>query len=201
MAERKDFVSNGLVTLRHKYVAEELNARKGADDISASYLTPDVDKNLSIQEQHAQTYHQVRDNLNIRLNQALATLKTQIELEKQDFEKCQAAYGRMEKLLAKFADMPKPKEFEEDSDALTKIEQLRVDFFSAKAAYQRRAEVSPVNNSPVTNSPQISLLPELNSLQQIQMFKMGLFFALPLIIGIIAGCAIIAWVIVITWGG
>jgi hypothetical protein len=108
----------------------------------------------------------------------------------------------MEELLAKFADMPKPGEFEENTDALTKIEQLRVEFFSAKAAYQRRTEANPENNkTPVTNSPQISLLPELNSLHQLQMFKMGLFFALPLIIGIIIGCVAIAWAIIITWGG
>jgi type III secretory pathway component EscR len=112
--------------------------------------------------------------------------------------KCETAYERFEKLIEKFADLPKKIELEEHSEALTQLEQLRVEFFSAKAARARRDEVSPVIN---TNSPQISLLPELNSLHQIQMFKMGLYFALPLIIGLIIGCCIIAWAIIITWGG
>ena len=198
MAKRKDFVSDGLVTLRHKYVDEHLNALKGDADTSASYLTPDVDKNLSIQEQQVQTYHQIRNDLDIRLNQQLAALEAQIDIEKQDLNKCEAAYERFEKLIAKFADLPKKIEIEEHSEALTQLEQLRVEFFSAKAARARRDEVSPVIN---TNSPQISLLPELNSLHQLQMFKMGLYFALPLIIGLIIGCCIIAWAIIITWGG
>ena len=143
MAERKDFVSEGLVTLRHKYVADELNARKGADDVSAAYETPEIDKSLSIQEQHAHTYRQIRDDLNIRLNKELVELKTQIEVQKQDFKKYEAAYDRIEKLLAQFTDMPKSTEFEENPDALTQMEQLRVDFFSTKAAYQLKSETSP----------------------------------------------------------
>ena len=201
MAERKDFVSEGLVTLRHKYVADELNARKGADDVSAAYETPEIDKSLSIQEQHAHTYRQIRGDLNIRLNKELVELKTQIEVQKQDFKKYEAAYDRIEKLLAQFTDMPKSTEFEENPDALTQMEQLRVDFFSTKAAYQLKRETSQTATSAGTNSPQISLLPELNSLHQMQMFKMGLFFALPTIIGVIIGCVIIAWAIIITWGG
>ena len=200
MAKRKDFVSDGLMTLRHKYVAEELNSLKGDDDISASYSTPDVDKNLSLQEQEMHIYHQVRDDLNIRLHKELAELETQIDLEKTDLEKCQAAYDRFQKVLEKFNAMPKAAEIEEDPEALNKIEQLRVEFFSAQAACERRAEASPINNSPVAGSPQVSLLPELNSLHQMQMMKMGLYFALPVIVGIIIGCAIIAWAIVITLG-
>ncbi len=200
MTERKDFVSEGLVTLRHRYVADELNARKGADDISAAYDTPDVDKGLSIQEQQAQTYSQIRDDLNIRLHKELSALKTQIEVQKQDFKKYEAAYDRIEKLLAQFSDMPDFSEFEENPGALKQMEQLRVDFFSTKAAYQLKNETSQAA-APITNSPQISLLPELNSLHQLQMFKMGLFFALPMIIGVIGGCVIIAWAIIITWGG
>ena len=201
MAERKDFVSEGLVTLRHKYVADELNARKGADDVSAAYETPEVDKSLSIQEQHAHAYRQIRDDLNIRLNKELVELKTQIEVQKQDFKKYEAAYDRIEKLLAQFTDMPKSTEFEENPDVLTQMEQLRVDFFSTKASYQLKSETVQAATSAGTNSPQISLLPELNSLHQMQMFKMGLFFALPTIIGVIIGCFIIAWSIIITWGG
>jgi len=201
MAKRKDFVSDGLVTLRHRYVAEELNSLKGNDDISASYSTPDLDKNLSIQEQQTQIYHQVRDDLDIRLHKELAALETQIDVEKHDLKTCEAAYDRFGKVLEKFAEMPKSSEIEEDPEALTRLEQLRVEFFSTKAACARRTEASPVNNSaPVTSSPQLSLLPELNSLSQLQMLKMGLFFALPMIAGIIGGCAIIAWVIIITWG-
>lgn len=201
MAKRKDFVSDGLMTLRHKYVAEELNARRSDDDIYASYKTPGVDQNLSIQEQQIQMYHQVRDDLDIRLHKELAVLETQIDREKQDLKTCEAAYDRIKKVLEKFAEMPRSTEIEDDPEALIRLEQLRVEFFSTKAACARRAEVSPSNHAPATNSPQLSLLPELNSLSQLQMLKMGLFFALPMIAGIIAGCAIIAWVIIITWGG
>ena len=200
MAERKDFVSDGLVTLRHKYVADELNARKGAGDISASYQTPDVDKNLSIQEQQMQIYHQIRDDLNIRLNKELAALKYRIELEKQELKKCEAAHDKVGKLLERFSDMPEFADFDENSMTLARIEQLRAEFFSAKADLPDKTELSQVSNSPAAGSPQISLLPELNSLHQMQMFKMGLFFALPLIIGIIIACGIIAWVMMITMG-
>lgn len=199
MTERKDFVSEGLVTLRHKYIAEELNARKGADDVSASYETPGIDKSLPIQEQHVQAYCRIRDDLNVRLNKELAALETQLEIQKQDLKRSEAACDRIQKLLTQFADMPKSAEFEGNSNVLAQMEQLRVDFFSTKASYQLKSEAAQVV-SPGTNSPQISLLPELNSLHQMQMFKMGLFFALPMIIGVIAGCAIIAWAIIITWG-
>jgi hypothetical protein len=199
MAKRKDFVSDGLMTLRHKFVAEELNALKGDDDVSAAYKTSGIDKNLSIQEQQAQIYHQIKDDLNIRLHEELAELETQIDLEKNDLKKCEDAYERFQKVLEKFSSMPKSTEIEKDSEALARLEQLRVEFFSAKAARERRAEVSPINNSPA-GTPQISLVPEMNSLHQMQMMKMGLFFALPVIVGVIIGCAIIAWAIVLTLG-
>jgi len=200
MAKRKDFVTEGLVTMRHKYVAEELNSLKGDDDVSAAYSTPDVDKNLSVQEQQLQVYHQIRDDLDIRLHKELARLETQIDLEKQDLKKCEAAYDRFGKLLERFTEIPRITELEETSSTLTELEQLRVEFFSIKAACKCRREVSPVCNTATANSPQISLLPELNSLTQLQMLKMGLCFALPLIAGIIIGCIIIAWVIILIFG-
>jgi len=96
--------------------------------------------------------------------------------------------------------MPEFADFDENSKTLARIEQLRAEFFSTKAALPDRPEVSQASNSHAAGSPQISLLPELNSLHQMQMFKMGLFFALPLIIGIIIACGIIAWVMMITMG-
>ncbi|MBU8902659.1 MAG: hypothetical protein KOO69_07960 [Victivallales bacterium] len=200
MAKRKDFVSEGLVTLRHKYVAEGLDARKGDDDISGIYSDPDLDKNLSIQEQKIQTYHQMKDDLNIRLQQQVATLKTEIELEQQSLKNYEEAHKRFDEVVEKFTDLPESTELEEKSDALTRLEQLRVEFFGTKSACKRVLEKSPVHNVPVANSPQISLLPELNSLNQLQMLKMGLCFAFPLIVAIVIGCIIIASVIILTFG-
>ena len=200
MAKRKDFVSDGLVTLRHKYVAEGLDSRKGDDDISGIYSNPDLDNKLSIQEQKIQRYHQIKDDLNICLQQQIATLETEIELEQQSLKNCEEAHKRFDEVLEKFTNLPESAELEENPDALTQLEQLRVEFFGTKSACNRVLEKSPVNNAPVANSPQISLLPELNSLNQLQMLKMGLCFAFPLIAAIIIGCIIIAWVIVITLG-
>lgn len=199
MTKRKDFVSDGLVTLRHKYVAEGLDARKGDEDISGINSDPGFDKDLSIQEQKIQSYHQIKDELNICLQQQIATLETEIELEKQSLNNYEEAHKRFDEVLGKFTDLPESTELEKNPDALTRLEQLRVEFFGTKAACKRVVEKSPVHNTPAGNSPQISLLPELNSLNQLQMLKMGLCFALPLIVAIIIGCIIIAWVIIIAF--
>lgn len=199
MTKRKDFVSDGLVTLRHKYVAEGLDARKGDEDISGINSDPGFDKDLSIQEQKIQSYHQIKDELNICLQQQIATLETEIELEKQSLNNYEEAHKRFDEVLEKFTDLPESTELEKNPDALTRLEQLRVEFFGTKAACQRVVEKSPIHNAPAANSPQISLLPELNSLNQLQMLKMGLCFALPLIVAIIIGCIIIAWVIIIAF--
>jgi len=201
MAKRKDFVSDGLVTLRHKYVAEELEALKGNDDVSAVHSDSGAEKNLSIQEQQIDAYHQMKNDLDIRIQEELATLDSEIELEKQSLNNHETALKKFDQIIGKFASLPESKEIEENSDALTRLEQLRVEFFSIKAA-AHTIKKPPVENAntPATNSPQISLLPELNSLTQMQMLRMGLSFALPLIAAIIIGCIIIAWVIIITLG-
>ncbi len=84
MSKKNDYVSEGLVTLRHKYVSEELNALTGDGDASAPSSGIDIDKSLSMQEQRTEMYHRVRDDLDICLHKELAKLATQIDLEKQD---------------------------------------------------------------------------------------------------------------------
>jgi uncharacterized membrane protein YccC len=200
MTKRKDFVSDGLVTLRHKYVAEGLNSLKSEEDTSASYASPDVDKNLSLHEQQIQMYCQIRNDLDIRLNRKKAELETEIADMTGKLKTDEAASKRLEILLEKFKELPASIEFEENSAFLTRIEQLRAELFRVEAACEQRSAEN--SGSPQPNgTPQLSLLPELNSLTQLQMLKMGLCFALPLIIGIIVGCAIIAWALILTWGG
>lgn len=102
-----------------------------------------------------------------------------------------------------FSELPRSIE-SDDNDSLKRLEQLRVEFFNLNTAcnnaMQKHSAPANGNGNPNGNQPQLSLLPELNSLSQAQMFKMGLFFALPLILGIIAGCVIIAWIMMVTMG-
>ncbi len=202
MAKRKNFVSDGLVTLRRKYREQHSGdsiVSTASDDTSFN-LKPDIDKNLSIRERRTQIYHQAQNDLNLRLHEHLAVLEAEIATQKQNLTNYEAASKKFEQLLKKFADLPGATEFEENPEALTRLEQLRIEFFSTKASCARTTAKSSVNTVPAANPSRISLLPELNSLNQLQMLKMGLCFAFPLIIGIIAGCCIIAWVIIITWG-
>jgi hypothetical protein len=205
MTKRKDFVSDGLVTLRHKYVDEQLKALSSDDDVSASYEAGKVDKNLSIQEQQMQIYYQTRSDLEIRMNQQLTLISEHIEKLKQDVDKCENSQRNLEKLIEIFSEMPRSIDFDDKSDSLKRLEQLRVEFFNLKTVCSSAMEKHsiPVNGNGNSNgnTPQLSLLPELNSLSQLQMFKMGLFLALPLIIGIIIGCVIIAWIMLVTMGG
>jgi hypothetical protein len=205
MTKRKDFVSDGLVTLRHKYVDEQLKALSSDDDVSASYEAGKVDKNLSIQEQQMQIYYQTRSDLEIRMNQQLTLISEHIEKLKQDVDKCENSQRNLEKLIEIFSEMPRSIDFDDKSDSLKRLEQLRVEFFNLKTVCSSAMEKhsAPVNGNGNSNgnTPQLSLLPELNSLSQLQMFKMGLFLALPLIIGIIIGCVIIAWIMLVTMGG
>jgi hypothetical protein len=205
MTKRKDFVSDGLVTLRHKYVDEQLKALSSDEDVSASYEAGKVDKNLSIQEQQMQIYYQTRSDLEIRMNQQLTLISEHIEKLKQDVDKCENSQRNLEKLIEIFSEMPRSIDFDDKSDSLKRLEQLRVEFFNLKTVCSSAMEKhsAPVNGNGNSNgnTPQLSLLPELNSLSQLQMFKMGLFLALPLIIGIIIGCVIIAWIMLVTMGG
>ena len=205
MAKRKDFVSDGLVTLRHKYVDEQLKALSSEEDVSASYEADKVDKNLSIQEQQMQIYYQTRSDLEIRMNQQLTLMSEHIENFKKDVDKCELSQKKIEKLINIFSELPHSIDFDDKSDNLKRLEQLRVEFFNLKTTCSnvigKYSAPANSNDNSNGNSPQLSLLPELNSLNQIQMFKMGLFFALPLIIGIITGCIIIAWIMLVTMGG
>ena len=204
MAKRKDFVSDGLVTLRHKYVDEQLKALSSNEDVSASYETDKVDKNLSMQEQQIQIYYQTRSDLEIRMNKQLTLITEHIEGLKRDLDKCEHSQKNLEKMINMFSELPRSIELDDKSDSLKRLEQLRVEFFNLNAAcssaMQKHSAPASENGNSNGNSQQLSLLPELNSLSQAQMFKMGLFFALPLILGIIAGCVIIAWIMMVTMG-
>ncbi|MDD5597815.1 MAG: hypothetical protein PHV82_07710 [Victivallaceae bacterium] len=200
MTKRKDFVSDGLVTLRHKYIADNLNSLKSEEDTSASYSTAVVDKNLSLQEQQIQIYCQIRNDLDLRLNQKNAELEAGTADMARKLADNEAGAKKLASLIERFNELPKSIEFEENSGSLMRLEQLRAEFFRVKAACEQRSAENS-GNQPAGGAPRISLLPELNSLTQLQMLKMGLCFALPLIIGVIVGCAIIAWAVIITWGG
>lgn len=200
MAKRKDFVSDGMVTLRHKYIAENLDALKGDEDTSAAYEVPGLDKDLPVKDQQVQIYSQIRNDLNIRISKLSAGLENEIGDSKKILSDCESALKACRQIDGKFVELPQEIDPEKDPDALTQLEKLRAELFKLEDACKRK---NGHNSSAPANppAPQISLLPELNSLHQMQMFKMGLCFALPLIIGIIAGCVIIAWAVIITWGG
>ncbi|MFA6715337.1 MAG: hypothetical protein WCS27_08160, partial [Victivallaceae bacterium] len=187
MTKRKDFVSDGLVTLRHKYIADSLNSLRSEEDTSASYSTAEVDKNLSLQEQQMQIYCQIRNDLDLRLNQKNAELEAETADMTGKLTDNEAAAKKLAGLIERFNELPKSIESGDDSVSLTRLEQLRAEFFRVKAACEQRNTENSGNQS-AGGAPRISLLPELNSLSQLQMLKMGLCFALPLIIGVIVGC-------------
>ena len=200
MVKRKNFVSDGLVTLRHRHHDQPEN-ENGSHDISPLYSKPDTDKSSTGQQNRTQVYQQTKNDFDIRLHEQLSMLETEIAAKKQCLVSCEGAYERLENVLKRFADLPEATDIEENLEAARELEQLRVEFFSIKAGCGRAMDNNPVNAAPPAPARQISLLPELNSLNQLQMLRMGLCFALPLIVGVIAGCGIIAWVIMITWGG
>lgn len=198
MVKRKNFVSDGLVTLRHKHHEQPEN-ETSSHDISPLRQKPDIDRSSSVHQSRTQIYQQTKNDFDIRLHEQLAVLETEIAAKKQCLVNCETAYEKFDNVLKKFADLPESTDIEENSEALRKLEQLRVEFFSIKAGCGR--DNNSANAAPAAPSRQISLLPELNSLNQLQMLRIGLCFALPLIIGVIVGCGIIAWVIIVTWGG
>jgi hypothetical protein len=197
MAKRKDFVSDGLVTLRHKYVDEQLKSLRSDEDISQSLTGSESDKNFSEETKYLES----KNALDISLHEQLANLKTQVAEYKQSLTSCEASYDKLEFILKKFTNLPHPDALDRNSEALSQLEQLKVDFLRIKAGCQnnkdKKIDSSP---APVIQNPQVSIIHELCSLNQFQMFKMGLYFALPLIIGIIIGCGMITWVMIFTFG-
>ncbi|MDD5697887.1 MAG: hypothetical protein PHH77_04655 [Victivallaceae bacterium] len=201
MVRRKNFVSDGLVTLRHKDRGPHSDGLAVGGSGIPEVPEPDMDKNLSFRDRQLQIYHQTKNDLDVRLHEQLAVLEAEIAAGRQELTSREAAYEKFQCLLDKFAGLPAPAELEEDSEAAARLEQLRLEFFRTKAGSRPPVGKGAAGPAPAPGQPPISLLPELNSLGQLQMLKMGLCFALPLIISIIAGCGIIAWVIIFMWGG
>jgi hypothetical protein len=201
MVRRKDFVSNGLMNLHNKKQKKQSKENiEETNDVSSYSSMPDIDKTLSMSEGREQIYQQKKGDLDLRLHEQLAKLEDNLASTKQKIANIKSTQVSLEKIIESFAALPETKEFGENPESLSELEQLRVDFFKIQASYSRSMFKKSESTTPATRAPQLSLLPELNSLAQLQMIKMGLFFALPLIIGILAGCIILAWVIIFTWG-
>ena len=195
MVKRKDFVSDGLVTLRHKYVDDQLKVHSSKEEAEAASKSES-----SLDERKLEIYIQAKNDLEVKLHEQLAVLESRIAADKYALNSNEATLEKYNFLIAKFAKISMPDKTEEISEAEADLEKLRVEFFSLKA--KTKEEKNEKDDVPVQqNNPiQFSIIHELTSLSQQQMFKMGLFFALPLILGIILGCTIIAWVIIFTLG-
>jgi hypothetical protein len=197
MVKRKNFVSDGLVTLRHKYVDEQLQSLRSDENISQQAAGTEFDENFSEENKYLEN----KNELDISLHEQLASLKAQIAEHKQSLNSCEASYDKLEFILKKITNLPHPDALDKNPEALSQLEQLRTDFLRVKAGCPSGKTAEPkAVSAPVVQNSQVSIIHELCSLNQVQMFKMGLYFALPLIMGIIIGCGMITWVMIFTFG-
>ena len=195
MAKKKDFVSDGLMTLRHKYVDDQLRVHGSKEEAEAA-----SNDQPSLNDRKAEIFFQAKNDFEIKVHEHAAELEERIATTKYTLGKLESAEQHFEQLIKKLSKLPKAEDIQSNPEAAEELEKLRIEFFSIKAKFPAESEKPQPAAAPVNNSPQISLVPELNSINQVQMFKMGLFFALPLIFGIITGCVIIALAFIFNWG-
>ncbi|QSH41676.1 hypothetical protein P0136_06805 [Lentisphaerota bacterium ZTH] len=228
MGRREKFVSNGLYALREKHrerIASQEDSLQCDTEEKENISTADKEENLPkktnnklkvvpekgiitpekstsstrrIAVKRIDEYLKNKRDLTARIHQNIAMLEDEGEKMRKNADQAAELTASLAQLLTEFdkiADAPESDEAVLNAEK--ELETLRIELFRTKVKVDSLID----KLRPQGGTGQISLLPELNSLNQIQMFKMGLCFALPLIIALLVGCAVIAWAVVKSMGG
>ncbi|MCP3965021.1 MAG: hypothetical protein GY750_10525 [Lentisphaerae bacterium] len=229
MGRRKDFVSDGLYALREKHrerisqqdeneeqekvtepEASPDNADPKTEPKAKIKIVSDPEPSLATKAIKVSTatrktavkrideYVKTKRDLTTRIHQNMALLEEEGEKLRRNADQAASLTVALGELLKSFENILETPDNEDSvQEAEQELEALRIELFRTKVKVDSLLE----KLKPQSGTGQISLLPELNSLTQIQMFKMGLCFALPLIIALLAGCALVAWAVGASMGG
>jgi len=213
---RKDYISDGLIHIRDRLktyekgndhdtstlpqISDEQIARTERGEPVKS-TEPDRKFIRALRKRHDE-YLKSRKDLHNKLVEMMAVLPE----EQKKFKFYEEETAGLHELCRKMSDeinelAEKDGQSEDDSallaDACRKIENSRLEFIRQTARYKK---LMPHEGHSGGGSSKSSLLPDINSMTFLQIFRLGFVFSLPAAIAIFAGALIISAVIYFSMG-
>ena len=211
---RKDYISDGLIHIRDRLKTYEKGNEHDASvlpQISEEQIAQEVrgetvkstepDKKFvrALQKRHEE-YLKAKKDLHNKITEAMAALPE----DQKKFKFYEEETANLYELCRKMSDeinelTEKDGQNEEDSaalaDACRKIENSRLEFIRQNARYNK---LMP-HQSHASGGAK-SMLPEINSMTFLQLFRLGFAFSLPVAVAIFIGAIIIGVVIFFAMG-
>ncbi len=212
---RKDYISDGLIHIRDRLKTYEKGNEHDASvlpQISEEQIAQEVrgetvkstepDKKFvrALKKRHEE-YLKAKKDLHNKITEAMAALPE----EQKKFKFYEEETANLYELCRKMSDeinelTEKDGQNEEDSaalaDACRKIENSRLEFIRQNARYNK---LMP-HQSHASGGGAKNLLPEINSMTFLQLFRLGFAFSLPVATAIFLGAIIICVVIYFAMG-
>lgn len=213
---RKDYISDGLIHIRDRLktyekgsegdhselpqISEEQIARETSGE---TVKPPEPDKKLvrALKKRHEE-YLKAKKDLHNKITEAMATLPEEQKKFKLYEEETAGLYELCRKMSEEINELTeKDEQNEEDSaalaDACRKIENSRLEFIRQNARYNK---LMPHQSHASGGGGTKSMLPEINSMTFLQLFRLGFAFSLPVAVAIFIGAIIIGVVIFFAMG-
>ena len=212
---RKDYISDGLIHIRDRLktyekgnesdpsVLPQISEEQIAQEVRGETVKsaePDKKFVRALKKRHDE-YLKAKKDLHNKITEAMATLPE----EQKKFKLYEEETANLHELCRKMSEeinelTEKDEQNEEDStalaDACRKIENSRLEFIRQNARYNK---LMP-HQSHASGGGTKSMLPEINSMTFLQLFRLGFAFSLPVAIAIFIGALIIGVVIFFAMG-
>ena len=212
---RKDYISDGLIHIRDRLktyekgnesdpsVLPQISEEQIAQEVRGETVKsaePDKKFVRALKKRHEE-YLKAKKDLHNKITEAMATLPE----EQKKFKLYEEETANLHELCRKMSEeinelTEKDEQNEEDStalaDACRKIENSRLEFIRQNARYNK---LMP-HQSHASGGGAKSMLPEINSMTFLQLFRLGFAFSLPVAVAIFIGAIIIGVVIFFAMG-
>ncbi len=214
---RKDYISDGLIHIRDRLKTYE----KGNDhdtstlpQISAEQIAqaergeptksaePDK-KNIRVLRKRHDEYLKSRKDLHNKIIEAMAVLPEEQKKFKFYEDETAGLHELCRKMSIEISELAEKDELSEGdaavlADACRKIENARLEFIRQNARYKKI-----IPQQAHAGDSRSSLLPDINSMTFLQIFRLGFVFSLPVTIALLLATVIISAVIYLSmgWGG
>jgi hypothetical protein len=213
---RKDYISDGLI-----YIRDRLKTYEKGNDYDASTLPQISDEQIAqaekgepvkstepdrkfiraLKRRHGE-YLKSRKDLHNKVIEAMAVLPEEQKKFKFYEEETAGLHELYRKMSAEINELAEKDELSENdsavlADACRKIENARLEFIRQTA---RHKKLMPHEGHAGSGSSKSSLLPDINSMTFLQLFRLGFVFSLPVAIALFLAALIISAVIYFSMG-
>ena len=216
MSSRKDYISDGLIHIRDRLKTYEKGNEHDTStlpQISDEQIaqtergepvkSTEPDKKIvsALRRRHDE-YLKSRKDLHNKIVETMAVLPEEQKKFKFYEEETAAMHELCRKMSVEINELAEKDELSENDsallgDACRKIENSRLEFIRQTARYKK---IMPHEDHSGGGSAKSSLLPDINSMTFLQIFRLGFVFSLPVAIALFLAALIISAVIYFSMG-